>query len=540
MNLIDEAEIKKSDNDQNKAQKKLILLVVGIAVLIVLAVLVVLYKKNVINSQFKFYIDGKTTSTTNIFRTASDNTFVTDKDATGKTIYYLSVRDFANKMTGYTAYTGLPDSYIEHDYSNCYIERQSYERVIFTVGKEYIVKYEFLNNNKIVEIPISFKIYSEGDKIYAPSDAIEKAFNCRITYNAENNSFSVKSLSYLVQAYNKSYPLSAVSGSVNSSNSKPSYTEFQNQKAVLRGYLVVKDPANGKLGVLNLNDSKATKDFKGAKTIKNADSLAIGLKYSEIRFIEDSETFYVKTTDKKVGILKKDGTSIINPVYLSIDSMGAGTDLYVAQSETGRYGVIDRNQNNVIPFDYDRIGIKDTYNDPNVANKYLLLDFYIPAYNESEGYTFFSVGGERLVSNQTFKSIGCNSNAGTGTRGVVIIPDLNAIVISYNEPVTGKDGRTTTATFYAIIGDYYATDGKVNKLETIAVHFTQIYAKEVSGKITYMAVQEGTTVDVVQLVNDYYSKLQQGGEPAEQTDTGNEGGEESGENNQENQEASEG
>ena len=46
-------------------------------------------------------------------------------------------------------------------------------------------------------------------------------------------------------------------------------------------------------------------------------------------------------------------------------------------------------------------------------------------------------------------------------------------------------------------------------MDTIAYHFTQIYARELSGKTTYMALQEGTTVDVVQYINDYYSQLQQ-------------------------------
>ena len=509
MNLIDEAEIKKNSSDQNQAQKKLIAIIVVLAILIIAAVMIVLQKNVEINKKFKFYIDGKSTAVAkDLFRTAEDGSFITGKDATGKVTYYISVKDFAGLVAGYTGYTGLPNSYIEHDFTNSYIEN-SYERTIFTSSEKKILKYEFLNNNSTVEIPISDQIITQGEVMYAPSDAIEKAFNVKIQYTADNNSFKVYTLNYLVQAYGKEYPLSAVKASANSST--PSYEEYQNQKAITRGFLVLQDPTTGKLGVLNLEDANAIKDFKQTNTLTNTNNLEIGLKYSAIRFMEENESFYVKTDDSKVGIINNDGTSIVNPIYLFIDTLDAQTGTYVAQSDTGRYGVIDKNQRTIIPFDFDEIGIKDTYGDPYVKNKYLLLNYYVPVKN-SEGYTFYSIAGARLVSNQSFKGIGCINNSsqtGSGSRGVVIIPDLNSIVVSYDEPVTGTDGRTSVATFYGIVGDLYAVNGNVTKMDTIAYHFTQIYARELSGKTTYMALQEGTTVDVVQYINDYYSQLQQ-------------------------------
>ena len=509
MNLIDEAEIKKNSSDQNQAQKKLIAIIVVLAILIIAAVMIVLQKNVEINKKFKFYIDGKSTAVAkDLFRTAEDGSFITGKDATGKVTYYISVKDFAGLIAGYTGYTGLPNSYIEHDFTNSYIEN-SYERTIFTSSEKKILKYEFLNNNSTVEIPISDQIITQGEVMYAPSDAIEKAFNVKIQYTADNNSFKVYTLNYLVQAYGKEYPLSAVKASANSST--PSYEEYQNQKAITRGFLVLQDPTTGKLGVLNLEDANAIKDFKQTNTLTNTNNLEIGLKYSAIRFMEENESFYVKTDDSKVGIINNDGTSIVNPIYLFIDTLDAQTGTYVAQSDTGRYGVIDKNQRTIIPFDFDEIGIKDTYGDPYVKNKYLLLNYYVPVKN-SEGYTFYSIAGARLVSNQSFKGIGCINNSsqtGSGSRGVVIIPDLNSIVVSYDEPVTGTDGRTSVATFYGIVGDLYAVNGNVTKMDTIAYHFTQIYARELSGKTTYMALQEGTTVDVVQYINDYYSQLQQ-------------------------------
>ena len=318
MNLIDEAEIKKNSSDQNQAQKKLIAIIVVLAILIIAAVMIVLQKNVEINKKFKFYIDGKSTAVAkNLFRTAEDGSFITGKDATGKVTYYISVKDFAGLVAGYTGYTGLPNSYIEHDFTNSYIEN-SYERTIFTSSEKKILKYEFLNNNSTVEIPISDQIITQGEVMYAPSDAIEKAFNVKIQYTADNNSFKVYTLNYLVQAYGKEYPLSAVKASANSST--PSYEEYQNQKAVTRGFLVLKDPTTGKLGVLNLEDANAIKDFKQTNTLTNTNNLEIGLKYSAIRFMEENESFYVKTDDSKVGIINNDGTSIVNPIYLFIDT----------------------------------------------------------------------------------------------------------------------------------------------------------------------------------------------------------------------------
>lgn len=515
MNLIDEAEIKKSNNDQNQAQKKLILIVVAIAILIVSAVFLYLYINNIKSKQLKIFVDGSKKTQINIFRKADDGTLLKGKDAKGNDTYYISIKDFAKYFNNYNLHTGLPNSYIEHDYSNCYIENP-YEITVFTVGETKITKHETLNNNNIVELSISDKIYAEGDTIYAPSDAIEKAFNCKIYYTAAENKFQIYSLTYLVQTYGNQYPLSAVKPSINSSD--PSYEEFQNQKAVSRGYLIIKDPSNNKLGVLNINDPKATKDFEKTNTLKDTSNLEIGLKYSTIRFIEENETFYVKTEDNKVGIINNDGRSIVNPIYLSIDTLDSSSGTYVAQSDTGRFGVIDSNQRNIIPFDFDQIGITDTYGDPNVTNKYLLLDYYIPVKN-SEGYTFYSKQGARLIANQSFKGVGCVNNSsqtGSGSRGVVVIPELHSVIISYDEQITGDDGRPRTATFYGVVGDLYATDGNVSKMESIAGHFTQIYAREVSGKTTYMAVQEGTSVDVVEFINNYYSQIQQGGQTQEQ------------------------
>ena len=244
MNLIDEAEIKKNSSDQNQAQKKLIAIIVVLAILIIAAVMIVLQKNVEINKKFKFYIDGKSTAVAkDLFRTAEDGSFITGKDATGKVTYYISVKDFAGLIAGYTGYTGLPNSYIEHDFTNSYIEN-SYERTIFTSSEKKILKYEFLNNNSTVEIPISDQIITQGEVMYAPSDAIEKAFNVKIQYTADNNSFKVYTLNYLVQAYGKEYPLSAVKASANSST--PSYEEYQNQKAITRGFLVLQDPTTGK------------------------------------------------------------------------------------------------------------------------------------------------------------------------------------------------------------------------------------------------------------------------------------------------------
>ena len=61
--------------------------------------------------------------------------------------------------------------------------------------------------------------------------------------------------------------------------------------------MVIQDPTNGKLGVLNLNDADAIKDFRQTNTLSNTSNLEIGLKYSVIRFMEENETFYVKTDD---------------------------------------------------------------------------------------------------------------------------------------------------------------------------------------------------------------------------------------------------
>ena len=80
MNLIDEAEIKKSNSDQGKMQKKLILLFVFVAILIVLAVVLMLQINVMKNKKFKFYFDGTQKADNDIFRKADDGSLYTGKD----------------------------------------------------------------------------------------------------------------------------------------------------------------------------------------------------------------------------------------------------------------------------------------------------------------------------------------------------------------------------------------------------------------------------------------------------------------------------
>lgn len=504
MNLIDDSEVKSTKLNEQKAQKLLIGLVVVIAILVIFAVLIMLKMQQTRNEQLKFNVDGKSSNISKtLFEKDANGNFRYTKSSDGTNTYYFSVREF-KKLSGFSKYTanvGLPGQYIEHDYANAYIEDNN-ERVVFSANEKKITKYEKLNDNSIEEIEISDSIVQEGYELYAPQDAIESAFNCQISYNASTNTFNVYTLEYLTQKFIDAYPLTPIKYS----DQNMDYTTFSNLKAIVRGYLIIQDPNNKYQGVMSLENTEATKSLQNQNEISDTNVLLIGAKYQSIRYMEGSNNFYVTTTDKKVGILDSNAQAVVQPIYLFIDELDSTSGEYVAQSDNKLFGVINKNGKPLIPFDYDQIGLDDTMDDPNVTNKYLLLNSFIPAKKNGQ-YMFFSKQGTRLLGDKTYAGIGYQNNSeqnGSGTRSVVVIPEIKSIVISYLETEKGVDGKDTVKKYYGIIGDSSSSDSAEN-FNFDMNYFTQIYAIQSNNKTTYMGVQQGNTIDIVSYVTEYRS-----------------------------------
>ena len=119
---------------------------------------------------------------------------------------------------------------------------------------------------------------------------------------------------YLVQSY---------SGKVLDSGYSEISDVFANKKAILQNMLVVRKGENKNIyGVI---------DTQG-KTILEA-------KYDNITYLPNVGDFLVES-NKKVGVLSKNGETKIQIIYDSIELMDSDAGLYVVKKDN-KYGVLD-------------------------------------------------------------------------------------------------------------------------------------------------------------------------------------------------------
>lgn len=461
MNLMEENPYK-----ENKAQKNktlLIVVVVLIVILLIAAGIVWVFAQKLAAERLKVYIDGVGKSV------ASDLFIIQDGEV------YTSVKDIADYV-GYKEYNGEYKQYTE-DTTKCYVTN-SKELVTIASGSKTIRKYNLLSDpsgNESQSFNIGEEVIAKGNDLYINQEGLQKTFNLRIGYTTKNNTINIATLPYLVSYYNKQIKTSA------NSKDAGNFTDsviFNNEKAILYNFIIVKDSSTSLYGMASLS---------------NPDTLIISARYKQIEFIEGINDFIVTTSDGKVGILGNDAVTKVKPAYDQIKEIDKDEGLYLVTSNQ-KQGVINQNGKIIVYQDYEQIGLDSTYTgDTNVTNRYLLYGNCIPV-ESNKKWGLFDKNGNKLLACD-YDAIGCSTTNSTdkNTNGIVLIPALNAIVVA-------KDTTLNNAK----VRKYGLVDSSGQAITQLSLD--NAYATTVEGTTTYYMTYQSQAIDIVNYILEQRAK----------------------------------
>ena len=463
MDLIDENPIK--DNKSKKLKSSLIVVIVLIALLAIVAVVLYFYGRKLSKEQFKVYLDG--TQNAALSAGLNDIFFIQD----GK--LYTSIMKIADYV-GYKAYNGEYKSYTE-DTTNCYVNNTK-ELVTFSSGSKIIRKYSQLGDSESQAFEIDEEVQVRGNTLYISKDGLQKAFNLVVSFDPNQNVVQITTLPYLTTLYEKSVKNASLT-----KNTLPEDVVFNNQKALRYNYVVILDPDTKLFGVSNFST-----DSNGNQTV----TPVITERYKSVEFIEGINDFIVVSDDNKYGIIGSDGITKVKPTYDAIQEIDKDVGLYLVTSNS-KQGVINQNGKIIVYQDYDQIGLTSNY-DPNVTNKYLLYNNCIPV-SANNKWGLIDKNGNQILP-LDYDGIGCSSVTNkSNTNGIVLVPDLNAIVVE--QDITENGSKIPK---YGLV----SSEGKF--MTNIVAD--SAYATTLEGRTTYYLNVQNETVDIV---NFWYTQKAQ-------------------------------
>lgn len=369
-----ETQKKKGKNDV--AIKTLLTLMAFFAV-IILVILAVLY--TIKNNTVVLTIDGKKSEfSSNLVKVGENN------------VSYVNIEEMA-KLLGVQYHSGEYKIF-SSDKDKCYVQSEK-ETASFYLNSDKVNKLKVGEYNSDYDVcTCSTNTIELDGKFYAPVDAIETAFN--ISLSLKEKKIEIITLQALVQTINDS---------INKNNTYNSLLEedFNNQKALLYGYIIAARSDSNLYNVMTLDASKEI----------------ISDRYKKITFIESSKDFLVTNGIDKVGIINQNGQNKIDQIYDSIKIINNNPKLYMVENDK-KYGVIDENGNTIIHNEYDAIGLetknknenenekeneKNTF--PDIKNQYLLLDSIIPVQKDKK-FGLFDIKGNKVLDVK-YDGIGC-------------------------------------------------------------------------------------------------------------------------------------
>lgn len=422
----------------------LIALVVAVVLLLVLLVLLVMFS-SATPKKLTLSIDGKETQ-------FAQGTFIIENETV-----YVSLKDIAS-LVGYRYNDGVYKQYTE-DKTKCYLENDN-EVVTYSLDEDSM--YKTLNNGNIQynEFKMPEPVKSKNSKLYINSTGLSIGCNLSFSYNKSTNKITINTLQNLYNTYSQKASKGEYTGVDSLDDS------FENQKAILRGMIVVKSTIKGevKYGVVSL-DGKNT---------------YLGIKYDEMKFIENSQEFLVRG-DKKYGIMTKNGTQRVALEYDKIELLDSINNLYYAVKD-GKKCVLDKDGNILSGSLYDDIGVNTSlFPKDSIGNGMLLYGNCIPV-KLGDKWGFIDVKGN-IIASPRFESLGYIESATKTNNNILLIEDKSGIVVSRN-------------------GNYGIIDMDGNGITPFV--FDKIYSEKIGDKSVYYLEFDGE----YQELNDYVKKLE--------------------------------
>ena len=322
---------------ENKGKKIVISALIVSVVLIILVLVLILVLKQEENNKIKLVVDGKS-------KTFGESFMIADKNVG---INYFSIRQVAG-LVGYNFFNGEYKKYSE-DKSRCYVESKD-ELAMFELNSNILYKNNPINKQNFDSYIVDRSVTSSAGELYATAQAIQTAFNTKVTYDDTTNTIYLETLPYLVNYYK-------------SIATRYNYTgiseEFANEKTITKNMLVVNK--DDKYGVVS------TKDF----------SSIIGNKYDKMIYLENTQEFIV-TSDGKTGLLSTNGEIKINLRYEDVGIIDDMLGLYYTKSNN-MYGIVNSKGKVIVYNEYEDIGIdRSVFDLGNMKNNFIIYDNCIP------------------------------------------------------------------------------------------------------------------------------------------------------------------
>ena len=429
MNL-EESDAFKEEIEQNSRHKKTVMLSIIICViLLVLFIILIAYIKYKDSKTLKLFIDGK--------QVPISETLYYEKNEK----HYVSIKEFA-ELLGYTYTNGSEDS--ESDDSGYF--DTGYEIVSVTANdNKYIKTINVTKDEEIIE-GLSIEAFPENTnksdkKKYSETFFIDDSIkiNDGQLYIAEDYLADMFNVNFTWTEYRiKFYTLKELIEDASTVISKAGYTEvsgyYENLRAVVNGFAVVGNGSQS-YGVISLSDGKEI----------------FGLKYSSVKYVQNSNEFYVKTQEGMMGILNSEGKIIINPTeYEDISLLDEKNGLYkVKKKDEDEYGVLNKKGEIAVHAEYDDIGYDITnYNVSETESPYIWFEKCIPV-RKSGKYGLYRKDGELILPHkgnreetnkiefpyEGFGYLSTEEKTSGNEESVLLIPassGIQGIVIKYN------------------------------------------------------------------------------------------------------------
>ena len=442
MNLIDN----ELDKEKEKNNKIIKIIIVFIAILFILGIVLFAYMSYLKSKQFSFKLNSVTMQ-----NYPSDLFYDDDGEK------YVSVKDLVNLMKknkmeidynngGYKDYT--------EDNTKCYIETVD-EVAGFEANSSKM--YKVIKTDEIFEyFSLDKPVKSINGKLYTSLEGIRIGFNVALSFDKDSNTLRITTLDEIVKKYETQLNKAGISSKSMS---------FANKKALRYGMMIVKN-SEGLYGVNNISSGESI----------------LGIKFTDLKFVESTKDFIVTTPEKKQGILSVDNGKTIEPQYTEIQQLDAELNLYLVKNEKGKYGVYNREKQEAIIYpEYDSIGVdKQAF---EMENPYILYDYCIPCKKIEDGiekWQLINIDGNKITQ-VYYDALGYVKGTKKDTKGnnVLIIPEIEGIVV-YKDDVYGIINST----------------GK----QLVKTELEQVYSETSGGKNIYYMVYNGQTINILDLL----------------------------------------
>lgn len=458
MNLEESDVFKEELEKKNRSQKGVLISIVFCGFLVVLLFIllrIVIYQDSI---TAKVYLDDKQISIPENFYIVKDDDI------------YFNVKQFG-ALLGYNYTKGVYGEYNENPDSG-YLENE-FEILAITAGANKFTKYiqitagakmdtievKSKNNNGYNEsFHMEKPVIYENETLYASKDYIPTMFNVQISLEE-----------YRTRIYSLNYMLTVAKNTVSKLGLFEMSGNYENLRALANGYIVVGDSKAAGTASTNY----------GVVTLKG--NTVISTKYDEITFVQNTEQFYVTTSDGRVGILNNEAGNVIAPSdkFEEISLLDQENKIYLVRKGK-EYGVVNGTGKIIIYPEKDKIGLDiENFSSENIESNTILFNKCIPVEKDGK-YGLYDLDGN-IVLDCVYDGFGYVSpeKASSGNEeSALLIPSfvgINGIIVNYND-------------MYGIYD--------VNVGLTVPTVFEKIYSRTKNGEITYYVQYNGEEMNL--------------------------------------------